>query len=431
MANTLDTQNAANPMRRTQPFNTTWPNVLTTYVNRNCNSTVSQDWVTRTLNFDGAAVGMRTLSRTDVWTTSYNMEFKNTVWDYATGRTSIEDVNGGRRFCSGHWGEHTVITKNSGEPFSIVGMKVGYHGENSTLTIKGYSKGSSTVKQVNVAYPSTSGTQVNLNWDGLIKVEIRGPQGHCIDDLVIKTLTAQHQTQDAGLVPSFCFSNACYAYKVSQQDQSAQARVLDVGLLTYAAAWDLQKQLLTRRQNDEVDDTLILVEHPEVVTLGRGSHAHNILAVEGIDVFEVERGGDVTYHGPGQLVGYPIFKLREDERDLHRFLRNMEEGLIFAAAQIGLATGRNPGWTGVWTEAEPRRKLASMGVACRKWVTFHGFALNVCTDLTRFDVINPCGLQSTVMGSLTSELGRSVSIDEVKSYVIEGVGRAFARRWEP
>ncbi len=140
-----------------------------------------------TLNFDGEAPGLRTQSRTDVWTTHHNMEFKNTVWSFATGRTSIEDVMGGRRFCSGHWGEHTVITKNSGEPFSLVNLKVGYYGENSTLTIKGYSKGSTTVKAVSVPYPSRSGTQVNLNWDGLIKVEIRGPQGHCIDDVVIKT----------------------------------------------------------------------------------------------------------------------------------------------------------------------------------------------------------------------------------------------------
>ena len=105
----------------------------------------------------------------------------------ATGRTSIDSNNGGKMFCSAHWGEHTVITKNSGEPFSIVSLKVGYHGQNSTVTIKGYSKGSSTIRQVSVPYPSTSGTTVNLNWDGLLKVEIRGPQGNCVDDLVIKT----------------------------------------------------------------------------------------------------------------------------------------------------------------------------------------------------------------------------------------------------
>lgn len=211
--------------------------------------------------------------------------------------------------------------------------------------------------------------------------------------------------------------------------RATPARVLDVGTMSYASAWELQKQLLTDRQNDAILDTLVLVEHPEVVTLGRGSHAENVLAVEGIDVFEVERGGDVTYHGPGQLVGYPIFKLSEGERDLHRFFRNMEEALIYASAQLGLATGRNPGWTGVWTESEPRRKLASMGVACRKWVTFHGFALNVCTDLQRFKVINPCGLQAHVMGSLTSELGRRLELQDVKPHVVEGVSRAFARQW--
>lgn len=216
---------------------------------------------------------------------------------------------------------------------------------------------------------------------------------------------------------------------MSQEGTLKPALVLDVGTMSYAAAWELQKQLLLQRQNDEIEDTLVLVEHPEVVTLGRGTHAENVLAIEGIPVFEVERGGDVTYHGLGQLVGYPIFKLRDDERDLHRFLRNMEDSLIFAAAQMGLATGRNPGWTGVWTETEPRRKLVSMGVACRKWVTFHGFALNVCTDLSRFAVINPCGLQAQIMSSISAALGRPIEIEEVRPHVIEGVARAFGRTW--
>jgi len=214
---------------------------------------------------------------------------------------------------------------------------------------------------------------------------------------------------------------------MSEEGKAKPARVLDVGTMSYATAWDLQKQLLLQRQNDEIEDTLVLVEHPEVVTLGRGTHAENVLAIEGIEVFEVERGGDVTYHGLGQLVGYPIFKLREDERDLHRFLRNMEDSLIYAAAQVGLATGRNPGWTGVWTEREPRRKLVSMGVACRRWVTFHGFALNVCTDLSRFAVINPCGLEAQIMGSISSELGRHVAIKQLKPHVVAGVAHAFSR----
>jgi lipoate-protein ligase B len=216
---------------------------------------------------------------------------------------------------------------------------------------------------------------------------------------------------------------------MSAEGNAKPAHVLDLGTMSYASAWELQKQLLLQRQNDEIEDTLVLVEHPEVVTLGRGTHAENVLAVEGIEVFEVERGGDVTYHGLGQLVGYPIFKLRENERDLHRFLRNMEESLIYAAAQMGLATGRNPGWTGVWTEAEPRRKLVSMGVACRKWVTFHGFALNVCTDLSRFAVINPCGLEAQIMGSMSSALGTTVSLEQVKPHVIEGVSMTFGRRF--
>lgn len=217
--------------------------------------------------------------------------------------------------------------------------------------------------------------------------------------------------------------------RMSEDGKAKLAHVLDVGTMSYAAAWELQKQLVLQRQNDEIQDTLMLVEHPEVVTLGRGTRAENVLAIDGIEVFEVERGGDVTYHGLGQLVGYPIFKLRDDERDLHRFLRNMEESLIYAVAQLGLATSRNPGWTGVWTDHEPRHKLVSMGVACRKWVTFHGFALNVCTDLSRFAVINPCGLEARIMSSLSSELGRPIEIDQVKPHVIEGVARTFGRTW--
>jgi lipoyl(octanoyl) transferase len=210
----------------------------------------------------------------------------------------------------------------------------------------------------------------------------------------------------------------------------APARVLDLGIMPYDEAWALQKSLLLQRQNDEIVDTLILVEHPEVVTLGRGSHAENVLNVGGIEVFEVERGGDVTYHGPGQLVGYVIFKLREGERDLHLYLRNMEAALIDVCTRTGLPAGRKAGWTGVWTEGDgPQKKLVSIGVACRKWVTFHGFALNVSTNLSRFAIINPCGLEAHVMGSLNSLIGRDIGMADVKAQVISAVGEAFSRRW--
>lgn len=216
--------------------------------------------------------------------------------------------------------------------------------------------------------------------------------------------------------------------------ETLPAEVMDLGLRDFAPVWELQKQLVAARQRDEVPDTLILVEHPDVITLGRGSHRENLLQVAGIPLFEIERGGDVTYHGPGQLVGYPILLLRPSERDLHVYLRNLEELLLRVAADFGIAGGRNPGWTGVWTDpgdAGPppraRRKLASIGVAVKRWVTLHGFALNVSTDLSRFAAINPCGLESSTMGSLSSVLGRAVEMDAVKRSVRRHFADVFAR----
>jgi lipoyl(octanoyl) transferase len=234
--------------------------------------------------------------------------------------------------------------------------------------------------------------------------------------------------------------------------------VVDLGLREYAEVWDIQKQMVTARQQDAIADTLILVEHPHVITLGRGAEQTDLLSVAGIPTFAIERGGGVTYHGPGQLVGYPVIRLREHERDLHLYLRNLEETLLRVVADFGIAGIRNPGWTGVWTapgaatsaegsapegsatsgsaadeghpEAErPSRKLASIGVAVKRWVTLHGFALNVSTDLARFRAINPCGLEAGVMGSLASVLGREVAMAEVKARVRHHFGEVFGRAW--
>ena len=151
----------------------------------------------------------------------------------------------------------------------------------------------------------------------------------------------------------------------------------------------MQLELVEARQRDEIPDTLLLVEHPHVITRGAAARKRdNLLDVGDTPLYEIERGGDVTYHGPGQLVGYPIFLLRDDERDLHVYLRNLEEALIRALARFGIAGTRKPGWTGVWNAAA-ERKLASIGVAVKRWVTLHGFALNVATDLARFAAINP------------------------------------------
>ena len=203
------------------------------------------------------------------------------------------------------------------------------------------------------------------------------------------------------------------------------ARVIDLGRREYGETWQLQLELVAQRQRDEIADTLVLVEHPDVITLGRRqSSQQNVVAAGDIPVFEIERGGDVTYHGPGQLVGYPILKLDGEERDLHAYLRNLEEALIGVCADVGLEARRNPGWTGVWIG---ERKVASIGIAVRRWVTMHGFALNVSTDLTRFTAINPCGLDAAVMTSLAREAGRDVTVDEVKPLVVARLAAVFAR----
>lgn len=211
------------------------------------------------------------------------------------------------------------------------------------------------------------------------------------------------------------------------------ARLIDLGVRAFADVWQLQLDLVAARQREEIPDTLLLVEHPHVLTMGRSARNQNVLAPADMPIFQIERGGDVTYHGPGQLVGYPIFQLREAERDLHLYLRRLEEALIGALAELGIPGGRNPGWTGVWTEGvEPRRKLASIGVAVKsRWVTYHGFALNVSTDLSRFGAINPCGLEATVMASISSTLGRTVAVAEVRPIVVRHLERVFGRILTP
>jgi len=203
-------------------------------------------------------------------------------------------------------------------------------------------------------------------------------------------------------------------------------QLLDLGLVEYEAALALQRRLVAERQADARPDTLVLCEHPHVFTLGRraGARAH-VLAPGAVPVVEVERGGDVTYHGPGQLVGYPIFRLEPAEQDLPRFLRGLEEVLLRAlATAVGLAGRRRPGYTGVWLG---ERKVASIGVAVTGWVTFHGFALNVATDLGYFDRIEPCGLPSAVMTTVSAALGRPVAPAELTPAVLAAVAEVFER----
>lgn len=198
--------------------------------------------------------------------------------------------------------------------------------------------------------------------------------------------------------------------------------LIDLGLVPYADALALQRRLATLRADGCVDDILVLVEHPPVITLGRaGRKAHlrlpeSTLTELGIEFFEIERGGDITYHGPGQLIGYPILNLTDHGRDVHRYLRRLEEVLITTLGRFKITAGRSSGRTGVWVG---ERKIASLGIHIGRWVTRHGFALNVDMDLTPFGLIVPCGIQDAAMTSMAQELSRPISMCEVTDTLVE------------
>jgi lipoate-protein ligase B len=205
-------------------------------------------------------------------------------------------------------------------------------------------------------------------------------------------------------------------------------QVLDQGLQPYALTLRHQEELVRQRAVGSIPDTLVLVEHPPVVTLGRAKHRGNLrldpeaLAARGIEFFEITRGGDVTYHAPGQLVGYPIFDLRQHGRDVLRFCRGVEAALILALGDFGVTAGAIPGDAGVWVG---EKKIASLGISVRRWVTFHGFALNVSTDLAGFQVIRPCGKDPEVMTSLAALLGHPVSMEDVRRRVTVRIAEVF------
>ena len=220
----------------------------------------------------------------------------------------------------------------------------------------------------------------------------------------------------------------------------ARIVAIDLGFMPYAESLEIQRAAAKARIANELgEDVLLLVEHPPVVTLGRAAQsAHvvvprDLLASRGVEVFDVERGGDVTFHGPGQLVGYPIFDLKTHKQDLHWYLRQLEEALIVALQAYGISAWRNAGYTGVWVAPERPRKIASIGVHARDWVTWHGFAFNVTTDLTFFDLIVPCGIQNVEMTSLARETGRDdVSVVRALPDVANAFGSTFSRdvEWE-
>lgn len=201
-----------------------------------------------------------------------------------------------------------------------------------------------------------------------------------------------------------------------------KCEVRELGRIGYGEALQLQERLVAARKRGEVPDQLLLLEHPHVITLGRNGDMKNLLASEdvlrraGVEFHPTDRGGDITYHGPGQLVGYPIMDLREWKRDVGAYVRGVEQALIDTLAGYGIAAGRIAGLTGVWMG---ERKVAAIGVHISRWVTSHGFALNVTTDLSYFEYIVPCGLTKPVTSM--AQLGVRASVEEV--------GRAFARHF--
>jgi lipoate-protein ligase B len=221
--------------------------------------------------------------------------------------------------------------------------------------------------------------------------------------------------------------------------------IVDLGHVEYGAAWELQRRVVAARKAGAVPDVLLLCQHPHVITLGRNGKLANlrasshVLGQMGVSFFETNRGGDITYHGPGQLVGYPILNLSEIRRDVGWYVRSLEEAMIRASADFGISGRRVPGRTGVWVdvaaqerneveevkEVKDEEKLAAIGVHISRWVTSHGFAYNVSTDLRYFDLIVPCGIAGKRATSLEKLLGRRVDSKEVAPRIAAHLGEIF------
>ncbi len=209
----------------------------------------------------------------------------------------------------------------------------------------------------------------------------------------------------------------------------------DLGLLSWSDAYALQQRIVAARKAGAIDDVLLFCEHPHVLTLGRNASQKNLLASENVlrqknvELRETNRGGDVTYHGPGQIVGYPILNLDLIRRDVHWYVRILEEAMIRASADFGITAYRIPGKTGIWVQPPgniPEEKLAAIGVHISRWVTSHGFAFNVSTDLRYFDLIIPCGIPDRKATSLEKLLHRTVALDEVKSRLVHHLSELFS-----
>jgi lipoyl(octanoyl) transferase len=208
-----------------------------------------------------------------------------------------------------------------------------------------------------------------------------------------------------------------------------------LGLVPYADGLELQRRLVEDRKADRIPDTLLLLQHPHVLTIGvkKDGRSHILappdrLSALGVDVFETGRGGDVTYHGPGQLVGYPIVDLNPDRRDVHRYVRDLEEVMIRVCADYGLEAGRVSGFSGAWIKSDSGdEKIGAIGVRISRWVTSHGFAFNVTTDIDFFKLIVPCGIADKGVTSLESKLGRAPAMSEVQDRFVEQFAAVFDR----
>jgi lipoyl(octanoyl) transferase len=208
-----------------------------------------------------------------------------------------------------------------------------------------------------------------------------------------------------------------------------------LGVIPYAQGVELQRTLVEERRAGRVPDLLLLLEHPHVITLGvkrDASRSHlvatpEVLEARRVEIHETGRGGDITYHGPGQIVGYPILDLRPDRCDVHRYVRDLEEVMIRAAADFSVHAGRVKGLTGAWVGPD---KLGAIGVRISRWITSHGFALNVTTDLSYFDLIVPCGISSGGVTSLERAMGQAVSMDDVEAALVHHFSDVFARAVE-
>ncbi len=202
----------------------------------------------------------------------------------------------------------------------------------------------------------------------------------------------------------------------------------DLGFINYKAAWDLQHKLFEQRRKNEIKDTLLLLEHPNTYTLGKIADRSNLVGTEkflkenNFSIYDIDRGGDITYHGPGQIVGYPIIDLNNWKKDTHLYLRNLEEVIIQTCSDYGLAAGRKEGLTGVWIED---RKICAIGIKVSRWITMHGFAFNVNTDLSLFNGIIPCGIRDKEVTSLQKELNNNFDIQEIKNNILNNFIELF------